>query len=285
MPQGAPHEIAALDAVDGVGTSCPHPPPAACSPSLYVHDEHALDDLRELSFRPTDRGANVWILVPAGAATRGRFPQRRRAGRRPRPMSSALPCDYSTDWAAADVLLSTSNYRALVIPAVQESGPYQFSTGYGGSPGASRSRNHGHYGPTAPPYRRAWDRHHDSCRSDQQQRYGTFAKLGKSTHRLTGFQREAPLVRGRDVGKADSGGLFSPRLQRLLRIRGRLDRPFADTRLLRRRRSFLAENVDQRKQCIGRPVGRVDQVVSQRHPRICRDPRQAMYDVPAQDLR
>ena len=33
--------------------------------SVYVHHEDALDDLRDLSFRPTDRGANVWILVPA----------------------------------------------------------------------------------------------------------------------------------------------------------------------------------------------------------------------------
>lgn len=33
--------------------------------SFYVHDEHALDDLRHLSFRRTDRGANVWMLVPA----------------------------------------------------------------------------------------------------------------------------------------------------------------------------------------------------------------------------
>ena len=44
--------------------------------SVYVHHEDALDDLRDLSFRPTDRGANVWILVPAdrgvfqGVATR-----------------------------------------------------------------------------------------------------------------------------------------------------------------------------------------------------------------------
>ena len=33
--------------------------------SVYVHHEDALDDLRGLSFRPTERGANVWILVPA----------------------------------------------------------------------------------------------------------------------------------------------------------------------------------------------------------------------------
>ena len=44
--------------------------------SVYVHQEDALDDLRDLSFRPTDRGANVWILVPVdpgvfqGVATR-----------------------------------------------------------------------------------------------------------------------------------------------------------------------------------------------------------------------
>ena len=35
--------------------------------SIYVHSEDALDDLRDLSFRPTDRGANVWMLVPADA--------------------------------------------------------------------------------------------------------------------------------------------------------------------------------------------------------------------------
>lgn len=33
--------------------------------SVYVHDEGALDELRNLSFRRTDRGANVWVLVPA----------------------------------------------------------------------------------------------------------------------------------------------------------------------------------------------------------------------------
>jgi len=33
--------------------------------SFYVHDEDALDALRDLSFRRTDRGANAWILVPA----------------------------------------------------------------------------------------------------------------------------------------------------------------------------------------------------------------------------
>ena len=44
--------------------------------SVYVHHEDAVDDLRDLSFRQTDRGANVWILVPAdrgvfeGVATR-----------------------------------------------------------------------------------------------------------------------------------------------------------------------------------------------------------------------
>ena len=32
--------------------------------SVYVHDEAALLELRGLSFRQTDRGANVWILVP-----------------------------------------------------------------------------------------------------------------------------------------------------------------------------------------------------------------------------
>ncbi len=35
--------------------------------SVYVHHEDALDDLRDLSFRPTDRGTNVWVLVPADA--------------------------------------------------------------------------------------------------------------------------------------------------------------------------------------------------------------------------
>ncbi len=34
------------------------------SASVYVHHEDALDDLRDLSFRRTDRGANVWLLVP-----------------------------------------------------------------------------------------------------------------------------------------------------------------------------------------------------------------------------
>ncbi len=33
--------------------------------SFYVHDENALKDLRDLSFRRTEQGANVWILVPA----------------------------------------------------------------------------------------------------------------------------------------------------------------------------------------------------------------------------
>lgn len=32
--------------------------------SVYVHDEAALRELEPLSFRETDRGANVWILVP-----------------------------------------------------------------------------------------------------------------------------------------------------------------------------------------------------------------------------
>lgn len=32
--------------------------------SVYVHDEAALRKLKPLSFRETDRGANVWILVP-----------------------------------------------------------------------------------------------------------------------------------------------------------------------------------------------------------------------------
>ena len=35
--------------------------------SIYVHDETALEDLGELSFRRTDRGANVWMLVPEDA--------------------------------------------------------------------------------------------------------------------------------------------------------------------------------------------------------------------------
>lgn len=33
--------------------------------SFYVHDEDAIDDLRGLSFRRTERGANVWMLIPA----------------------------------------------------------------------------------------------------------------------------------------------------------------------------------------------------------------------------
>lgn len=32
--------------------------------SLYVHDAGAVEDLADLSFRPTERGANVWLLVP-----------------------------------------------------------------------------------------------------------------------------------------------------------------------------------------------------------------------------
>ena len=32
--------------------------------SLYVHDAAAVEDLVDLSFRPTERGANVWLLVP-----------------------------------------------------------------------------------------------------------------------------------------------------------------------------------------------------------------------------
>lgn len=32
--------------------------------SLYVHDASALRGLADLSFRPTERGANVWLLVP-----------------------------------------------------------------------------------------------------------------------------------------------------------------------------------------------------------------------------
>ncbi len=35
--------------------------------SVYVHDESAVDDLRDLSFRETARGANVWLLVPDDA--------------------------------------------------------------------------------------------------------------------------------------------------------------------------------------------------------------------------
>ncbi len=33
--------------------------------SFYVHSEDAINDLRDLSFRRTERGANVWLLVPA----------------------------------------------------------------------------------------------------------------------------------------------------------------------------------------------------------------------------
>ena len=32
--------------------------------SLYIHNAGALRSLSDLSFRPTDRGANVWLLVP-----------------------------------------------------------------------------------------------------------------------------------------------------------------------------------------------------------------------------
>ena len=32
--------------------------------SVYIHDEAALRELESLSFRQTDRGANVWVLVP-----------------------------------------------------------------------------------------------------------------------------------------------------------------------------------------------------------------------------
>ena len=31
---------------------------------MYVHDVSAVDALVGLSFRPTERGANVWLLVP-----------------------------------------------------------------------------------------------------------------------------------------------------------------------------------------------------------------------------
>ena len=78
--------IAARDGADLLGMLAaalrdqPHTPPYAATglaaawclgrfagfrlASFYVHDAGALEDLADFSFRRTERGANVWLLVP-----------------------------------------------------------------------------------------------------------------------------------------------------------------------------------------------------------------------------